>query len=121
MDSASSRFGGFVSNRCGLAEPALQALIPARSQGFLLGYHRGRAVLKDMNYSIETHGEWPLPGRIDPHLTPCALCRRRLLVNGQPVFTTCSCQALGPSVTIGVVATGTMVLVAMGLWWCSRR
>ena len=75
-----------------------------------------------MSLSIETHGDqWPLPGQLDPNLTPCALCRRRLRVNGQLVFTTCSCKALGPPVTIGALVAGAVLLVA-GVWrWRGRK
>ena len=76
-----------------------------------------------MSLSIETHDDqWPLPGQLDPNLMPCALCRRRLRVNGQPVFETCSCKALGPPVTIGALAVaGAALLVGMGLWWWRGR
>ncbi len=73
-----------------------------------------------MNYSIEHQDSWPLPGQTDPNLTPCAFCRRRLRVNGQPVFTTCSCKALGPPVTIGALVAGAALLVA-GVWWFWRK
>lgn len=73
-----------------------------------------------MSYSIEHQDSWPLPGQVDPNITPCAFCRRRLRVNGQPVFMTCSCKALGPPVTIGALVAGA-VLVVGGLWWLSRR
>ena len=64
--------------------------------------------------------KYPLPGQLDPHLTPCAFCRRRLVVNGRPVFTTCSCKELGPPVTIRGLAAG-VALLAGGLWWLARR
>ena len=64
--------------------------------------------------------KWPLPGQTDPNITPCAFCRRRIRVQGQPVFQTCSCKALGPPVTIGALAAGA-VLVLAGLWWLVRR
>ncbi|MGI4743216.1 MAG: hypothetical protein ACRYG7_49325 [Janthinobacterium lividum] len=64
--------------------------------------------------------QWPLPGQIDPALSPCAFCRRRLLVGGKPVFTSCSCQAFGPPVTIGALALGA-VLAGAGLWWAGRQ
>ena len=79
-----------------------------------------------MSLSIETHNDqWPLPGQLDPNLTPCALCCRRLRVNGQLVFTTCSCKALGPPVTIGALVAGAVLLVA-GVWrwrwrWRGRK
>lgn len=76
-----------------------------------------------MSLSIETHhDQWPLPGQVDPLVTPCAFCRLRLRVNGQPVFTTCSCKALGPPVTIGALAaTGAGVVLLVGAVWWSRR
>ena len=49
---------------------------------------------------------WPLPGQVDPLVSPCAFCRRRLVLNGKPVFTSCSCQAFGPPVTMGALAVG---------------
>lgn len=71
-----------------------------------------------MSLSIETHNhQWPLPGQIDPDLMPCAFCRRRLRANGEPVFTTCSCKALGPPVTVGALAAAGAVLILAGLWW----
>ncbi|AMR27502.1 hypothetical protein A0257_10610 [Hymenobacter psoromatis] len=63
---------------------------------------------------------WPLPGQVDPNLTPCAFCRRRLRVNGKPVFQTCSCKAFGPPVTVGALALGA-ALVLVGAWWASRK
>ncbi len=79
-----------------------------------------------MKLSIETHDDqWPLPGQLDPRLMPCAFCRRRLRVNGQPVFETCSCKALGPPVTIGALVAGVagvaVALLAVGLWWRWRK
>ncbi len=74
-----------------------------------------------MKLSIETHDDqWPLPGQLDPNLTPCAFCRRRLMVGGKPVFNSCSCKAFGPPVTIAALVGGA-VLAAAGLWWASRR
>ena len=74
-----------------------------------------------MSLSLETHNDqWPLPGQLDPNLTPCAVCRRRLRVNGQQVFETCSCKALGPPVTIGALAVAGAVLVVAGVWWVRR-
>lgn len=70
-----------------------------------------------MRYSVEPRDQWPLPGQIDPLLTPCALCRRRLLVDGKPVFATCSCKALGPSVTIGALVAGAAAVLVVGAWW----
>ncbi|MGI4833017.1 MAG: hypothetical protein ACRYFK_06095 [Janthinobacterium lividum] len=46
---------------------------------------------------------------------PCAFCRRRLRVNGKPLFKNCSCQAFGPPVTLGALAAG--VVLAAGAWW----
>lgn len=66
------------------------------------------------------HNQWPLPGQVDPNLLPCAFCRRRLRINGHPVFTSCSCKAFGPPVTIGALLTGA-ALAAVGLWWYGRR
>ena len=75
-----------------------------------------------MSLSIETHGDqWPLPGQTDPNLTPCAFCRRRLKSDGQPVFMTCSCKALGPSVTIGALAVGAVLLAGSLWWWRARK
>ena len=65
--------------------------------------------------------KYPLPGQLDPHLTPCAFCRRRLMVNGQPVFTTCSCKTFGPGVTVGALAAAGVAVLAGGLWWWARR
>ncbi|MGI4874801.1 MAG: hypothetical protein ACRYFX_26910 [Janthinobacterium lividum] len=59
---------------------------------------------------------WPLPGQVDPTLTPCAFCRRRILVNGKPLFKTCSCKAFGPPVTIAALVVGAGLAV-MGLAW----
>lgn len=72
-----------------------------------------------MKYSLETYGQWPLPGQADPNFTPCAFCRRRLRANGEPVFLTCSCKALGPAVTIGTLAVGA-ALVLGGLLWLAK-
>lgn len=75
-----------------------------------------------MSLSIDTHNDqWPLPGQIDPNLTPCAFCRRRLLVDGKPVFETCSCKALGPPVTIGALVVAGAALLAGALWWWRGR
>ena len=65
--------------------------------------------------------KYPLPGQIDPLVSPCAFCRRRILVNGRPVFTTCSCKELGPPVTIGALAVGAAAVVAAAVWWARRR
>jgi hypothetical protein len=62
------------------------------------------------------HNQWPLPGQVDPLVSPCAFCRRRLVVNGKQVFKSCSCKAFGPSVTIVALALGA-VLAGVGLWW----
>jgi len=59
--------------------------------------------------------EWPLPGQIDPALTPCALCRRRLIVNGKQVFKSCSCKTFGPPVTVVALLAGAVLVVAT--WW----
>ena len=61
-----------------------------------------------------------LARQFDPNITPCVFCRRRIRVNGQPIFQTCSCKALGPPVTIGVLVAG-VALTAVGLWWLLRR
>ena len=63
---------------------------------------------------------WPLPGQIDPLVSPCAFCRRRLVVGGKPVFASCSCQALGPPVTIAALVAGA-VLALGGAWWAGRQ
>ncbi|NML66093.1 hypothetical protein HHL22_12840 [Hymenobacter sp. RP-2-7] len=65
--------------------------------------------------------KWPLPGQVDPRLTPCAFCRRRLLVNGKPVFTSCSCKAFGPPVTVAALGVGAAALLALGAWWALLR
>ncbi|MGI4821448.1 MAG: hypothetical protein ACRYFV_09580 [Janthinobacterium lividum] len=62
---------------------------------------------------------WPLPGQIDPVVSPCAFCRRRLRLGGRPVFASCSCKAFGPGVTIGALVAGT-VLAAGALWLLGR-
>lgn len=63
---------------------------------------------------------WPLPGQVSPLVSPCAFCRRRLVVNGKPVFKSCSCKAFGPPVTIGALVLGA-VLVLSGAAWCAAR
>ncbi|MDO7873457.1 hypothetical protein Q5H93_01850 [Hymenobacter sp. ASUV-10] len=63
--------------------------------------------------------QWPLPGQIDPNITPCAFCRRRIRVQGQPIFQTCSCKAFGPPVTIGALVAGAVLALA-GLWWLAK-
>ncbi|MDU0370655.1 hypothetical protein ACFPAF_09650 [Hymenobacter endophyticus] len=65
--------------------------------------------------------EWPLPGQADPNLTPCAFCRRRLRINGQPVFTSCSCKAFGPSVTVGALVAGAVLVAAGAIWLLQRK
>ncbi|MBD2769643.1 hypothetical protein IC235_17270 [Hymenobacter sp. BT664] len=65
--------------------------------------------------------QWPLPGQVDPSLMPCAFCRRRLRFNGRPVFTSCSCKAFGPPVTIGALVAGAALVVAGLLWRAQRR
>lgn len=60
---------------------------------------------------------WPLPGQVNPDLTPCAFCRRRLRVNGKPVFQTCSCKAFGPPVTIVALVAGAVLALGAGAWW----
>ncbi|WP_460582938.1 hypothetical protein [Hymenobacter arcticus] len=64
--------------------------------------------------------QWPLPGQVDPLVSPCAFCRRRLVINGKPVFKSCSCKAFGPPVTIAALVAGA-VLAGAGLWWASRQ
>jgi hypothetical protein len=64
---------------------------------------------------------WPLPGQIAPALTPCAFCRRRLLVNGKQVFKSCSCKVFGPPVTIAALVAGAVLAVGAGAWWLARR
>ncbi|WP_426489927.1 hypothetical protein [Hymenobacter sp. 102] len=64
--------------------------------------------------------QWPLPGQTDPNITPCAFCRRRLRFNGRSVFTSCSCKAFGPSITVGALVAGA-VLAAAGALWLLRR
>ncbi|SET90373.1 hypothetical protein [Hymenobacter actinosclerus] len=74
-----------------------------------------------MRYSLEPRHQWPLPGQTDPSLTPCALCRRRLRINGRPVFRSCSCKAFGPGVTIGAVVAGAALVLAGAVWLGRRR
>lgn len=52
---------------------------------------------------------------------PCVACRRPLRLNGQQVFTTCSCLNYGRSVTVAALAAGVGAGAALGLWWLSRR
>ena len=66
-------------------------------------------------------GKWPLPGQIDPALMPCAFCRRRLVVNGKPMFKSCSCKAFGLPVTIAALVAGAVLAVGAGVWWLARR
>lgn len=65
---------------------------------------------------LTPNNSWPLPGQVDPAITPCAFCRRRLVVNGRQVFQSCSCKAFGPPVTIAALVTGAVAAVA-GLAW----
>jgi hypothetical protein len=65
--------------------------------------------------------KWPLPGQIDPSITPCAFCRRRLVVNGKQVFKSCSCKAFGPPVTIAALVLGAVAALGAGAWWLARR
>ena len=46
--------------------------------------------------------------------SPCLACRRRVMIAGQPVFTTCSCLNYGRSVTVAAFAAG--VTVVAGGW-----
>lgn len=64
---------------------------------------------------------WPLPGQVAPSLTPCAFCRRRLRINGKPVFQSCSCKAFGPPVTIAALVAGAVLAAGAGAWWLARR
>ncbi|RZK17543.1 MAG: hypothetical protein EOO56_17765 [Hymenobacter sp.] len=64
--------------------------------------------------------QWPLPGWVDPLVSPCAFCRRRLLINGKPVFKSCSCKAFGPPVTLAALGAGAMLAVGVG-WLLARR
>ncbi|MDJ0366770.1 hypothetical protein QMK33_16570 [Hymenobacter sp. H14-R3] len=64
--------------------------------------------------------QWLLPGQVDPLISPCAFCRRRLVVGGKQVFKSCSCKAFGPPVTIAALVGGA-VLAAAGWWWASRQ
>ncbi|RZJ57759.1 MAG: hypothetical protein EOO55_02650 [Hymenobacter sp.] len=64
---------------------------------------------------------WPLPGQVDPLVSPCAFCRRRLVVGGKQVFTSCSCKAFGPPVTIGALALGVVLVLGGAAWWAARR
>ncbi len=70
---------------------------------------------------ISPANHWPLPGQIDPNLVPCAFCRRRLHVGGKPLFTSCSCKAFGPPVTIVALVAGALLALGGGIWWLSRR
>jgi hypothetical protein len=84
----------------------------------------GRVLLNDylfLTIMMQFSEEWPLPGQVDPDITPCAFCRRRLHVNGGPIFITCSCKTMGPSVTIGALAVGAVALVAAAVWALSRN
>lgn len=65
--------------------------------------------------------QWPLPGQVDPNLTPCAFCRRRLRINDKPVFTSCSCKAFGPPVTLAALVAGAVLAVGAGAWWLLKR
>jgi hypothetical protein len=65
--------------------------------------------------------KWPLPGQIDLSITPCAFCRRRLIINGKPVFKSCSCKSFGPPVTIATLVAGAVLAVGIGAWWLARR
>ena len=65
--------------------------------------------------------QWPLPGQVDPNLTPCAFCRRRLHIGGKPVFQSCSCKAFGPPVTIVALVAGALAALGGGIWWLGRR
>ena len=64
--------------------------------------------------------KWPLPGQVDPLITPCAFCRRRIMVGGKPLFKSCSCKAFGPPVTVAALVAGAGLAVA-GLWYYRRR
>jgi len=64
---------------------------------------------------------WPLPGQVDPLVTPCAFCRRRLHLGGKPVFKSCSCKALGPPATTAALVVGAVLAVGAGGWWLARR
>ena len=65
--------------------------------------------------------KWPLPGQVDPDLTPCAFCRRRLKINGKQVFQSCSCKAFGPPVTIAALVAGAVLAVAGLGWWLRKH
>ncbi|MGI4739282.1 MAG: hypothetical protein ACRYG7_29295 [Janthinobacterium lividum] len=69
---------------------------------------------------ISANNQWPLPGRVDPLVSPCAFCRRRLVINGKQVFKSCSCKAFGPPATTTALLLGT-VLVGASLWWFGRQ
>ncbi|NVO32591.1 hypothetical protein [Hymenobacter lapidiphilus] len=69
-----------------------------------------------MRNSLEPRNQWPLPGRVDPSLSPCAFCRRRLRINGRPVFQSCSCKAFGPGVTVGALVAGVLLVLAGAVW-----
>ena len=79
-----------------------------------------RAAAFTQRIMISPATQWPLPGQVDPQLLPCAFCRRRLRVNGKPVFASCSCQAFGPPVTVAALAAGALALLG-GLWWLRQR
>ncbi|MGI4863754.1 MAG: hypothetical protein ACRYFZ_07490 [Janthinobacterium lividum] len=64
--------------------------------------------------------QWPLPGQVDPTISPCVFCRRRITIGGKPLFKSCSCKAFGPPVTIAALALGAL-LVLGGAWWASRQ
>ncbi len=65
--------------------------------------------------------KWPLPGQVDPAITPCAFCRRRITLGGKPLFKSCSCKAFGPPVTVAALALGAGLAVGVGVWWLSTR
>ena len=86
----------------------------------MVGYYCEVVSIESVSYSLEPQDSWPLPGQVDPNLTPCALCRRRLLVHGKPVFTSCSCKTDGPRATVAKLAAWAVVF-AVGMLWVRRR
>lgn len=56
----------------------------------------------------------PLP-MADAPLSPCAVCRRRLRVNGKPVFTTCLCLKRGRGATVLTLAATAVAFAALAV------
>ena len=52
---------------------------------------------------------------------PCALCRRWLGIGDKPVFSSYSCKAFSPPVTVAPLVAGTLAALGGGIWWLCRR